>query len=451
MPVPKFKHTSRADFKTQFFNRIGDSSKRFWTDSEIDIILAEALYTLGAVGQTWRNQIELKTVVAQSFYDISSDLTAETQEQTAYNLTYQFILDIINFHLIEEVSIVNQSSEVTNLTEILKFARNRVNQFQFQTGLILSRKNFNMNPPNDNTVIIDDEIIDIVRVAYVDFDELFNPDQIFVLKKEDEDSIGHFNRNAFNLTTDRPTFYTSILGNLNTIRIYPLPSNLGALEIISINGIPVTTMIDLGTKIGIPDNLVPYIKWGILADIYAKEGIGYNPAMANYCEGRWNEGITIGTNYTSILEAKLNRLPILLDSIFSLDNNQNGWQNSIDAPSLIAIAGYNLIVTNCKPDAIYSLLMYSVTNAYIPVDDNDFVDIKLEYIEPLLNYCIHLANVKNGFEDIKNTSALKDDFIKMAVKNNIRLTKRGFDVETMLKKTKREEEDNPIRVEEVAA
>jgi hypothetical protein len=451
MASPKFKHTDRTSFKSQFFDRIGDSSRSFWTDDEANILLNEALYTFGAISQSWKNQIEIKTTVAQNFYDITADLFAE-QELTGFNLTYQFILDAINFHLIENISLVNPISEITNLAEILKFARNRVNQYQYETGLILSRKEFIMNPPNDNAVVIDDEVIDIIRVGYIAFDELQNPDETHVLNRTDEDSVGQFYRNAFNETTDIPTFYASILGNLNTIKVYPLPANLGALDIISINGIPASTILALGTKINIPDNLVPYIKWGVLADIYSKDGVAYNPPMSTYCEERWREGVIIGINYSSILEAKLNGLPIQLDSISSLDNNQVGWQNIIDQPSLIALAGYNIFATNCKPDEVYSLLLFSITNAYIPANDDDFIDVKLEYIESLLDYCIHLANVKNGAEMLQLTNNERESFIRVGIKHNHRLVKRGHNFESMMKKVKRQTEDAPVKIkEEVAA
>lgn len=451
MVSPKFQHTNRASFKDQFFKRVGDLSERFWTDSEANILLNEALYTFGAIAHNWRNQIEIKTIAGQSFYDITTDLFAE-QELVGFNLTYQFLLDTINFHLIESISLLNPTSEITSLDEILKFARSRVNQYQFETGLVLSKKNFTMNPPNDNKVVIDDEILDIIRCAYVNLDELSNPDEIFPLNREDENSIGYSNRNAFNEIVEVPEFYTTVLGNLNTVSIYPLPANLGQLEIISVNGIPSSLVLALDIKINIPDNLVPYIKWGVLADIYAKDGIAYNPAMAAYCEERWKEGLIVGNNYSSILEAKLNGLPILIDSFASTDNNQFGWQNNINQPSLLLSAGYNMLATNCVCDDVYSLLMIAISNAYIPANDDDFVDIKMEYIEPLLDYCVHLANVKNGAEAMQITNNERESFVKAAIKNNVRLMKNGYSVETMFKKTKRQEEDSSIRVrEEIAA
>lgn len=173
--------------------------------------------------------------------------------------------------------------------------------------------------------------------------------------------------------------------------------------------------------------------------------------MSAYCEQRWSEGLIIGKNYTSVLEAKMNGLPLLIDSFASVDKNQLGWQNNINSPSLLISAGYNMLAVNCVPDEVYSLLMVAVTNAYIPTNDDDFIDIKMEYIEPLLDYCVHLANIKNGYEATQMTEGERNNFIGTGIQHNLRLLNRGYNVENMLKKTKRQEEDEAIKLKEVAA
>ena len=110
-----------------------------------------------------------------------------------------------------------------------------------------------------------------------------------------------------------------------------------------------------------------------------------------------------------------------------------------------------MLATNCIPDNVYSLLMIAITNAYIPNGDDDFVDIKMEYMEPLLDYCVHLANVKNGADALQATTGERNNFIKTGIKNNLRLIKAGYSVETMFKRTKRQEEDNSVRIKEEAA
>lgn len=439
MPA-KFNHTTRLAFRELLSKKLGDISNTYWSESELNGIINESLLTFGAVGHAWRDKVSLTIDSSKQFYDITTDLTIN-QELLEFSLTYQFLLDSINFILMEEISELNPTSEITNLDEILKFARNRINQYQLLTSLIISNKNYVMAASPINKREIDTESIDIVRVAFVDFT---NSNRKTKLREDDEQSIANNSSLSFGTTTRVPKFYTSALGTLNQIFIYPPPANLGSLDVLSVNGISPSFEIELDSIIPLPNNLVPYIKFGILADIFSKDGLCNEPNIASYFEDRWNEGILIGQNYTSILFAALNERPIQLDSVVALDNYSTTFENNIRKPTVIGLAGYNLLTPNSKPDQLYSLDLDSVTNAYLPVNDTDFIDVKLEYIESLLNYCIHLASIKDGFANIKKTDSLKSSFLQTAVNNNLRLAKRGQSIETMLKKTKRQVESEPV-------
>lgn len=441
MPA-KFSHTTRLEFRTLLSKKLGDTSNTYRSVLELDGIINESLLTFGAIGHVWRDKVSLTLNSSKQFYDITSDLLIN-QELLEFSLTYQFLLNSINFILMEEISTLNPISEITNLDEILKFARNRINQYQLLTSLIISNKNYVMPAPPINKKTIDAEAIDIIRVAFIDFT---NSNRKSKLREDDEQSIANNASISFTSSTRVPKFYTSALGTLNEISIYPPPENLGSLDVLTVNGISPSTNITLGLEIPLPNNLVPYIKFGILADIFSKDGLCNEPNIASYFEDRWNEGILIGQNYTSILFASLNGRPIRLDSVSALDNYFPTFENSIKKPNVIGLAGYNLLTPNSVPDQIYSLDLDSVVNAYLPIDDADFIDVKLEYIEGLLDYCVHLASIKDGFANIKKTDSLKKSFLETAVNNNLRLAKRGQSIESMLKKTKRQIEDEPVSV-----
>lgn len=453
MASPKFNHTSRSNLKEQFFNRIGDNSRSFWTDDEINKLIDEALLTFGAIAQSWKEEVEIKINEDQTFYDITSNLFAN-QDLLSFNLDYQWLLDRLNIHLIETISEANPISSITSLSEILKFARNRINQFQFLTGLVLTKGNFDLPSPPINKLTVPDNLIDIIRATYYEQVDANNVDPIlyYKLREEDEQSLAYQYRDAFLTTIRIPKYYTTLLGNLNQVWIYPPPNNLGALEIISVNGVSPSEIINLNTKINLPNNLVPYIKWGVLADIFLKDGIGNDLLRGAYCLGRWNEGIQIGLNYSSILNAYLNGVPIPLDAISNIDDEDSGWQNRIGKPSLIGIAGYNILAPNRIPiigsSTVYSLSMFSITNAYLPISDDDFIDIKLEYIEPLLNYLCHLAFIKDGATTIKESENMKNDFIKTAISHNLRLLERGISFQSLMMKSKLQKEDEPTEVKE---
>lgn len=49
-----------------------------------------------------------------------------------------------------------------------------------------------------------------------------------------------------------------------------------------------------GVEIGLPDDLVPYLTYGVLADLFGKQGRAFNLPLRDYCEDRWQEGIAVG-------------------------------------------------------------------------------------------------------------------------------------------------------------
>lgn len=445
MPA-KFTHTDRLSFRTLVSDKLGEITNVFRTETELNQIIDESLLTFGAAAQAWKEDIRIDIDNTQQFYDITTD-AAINQVLIAFSSTYQFILNRLNSILFEEISLANPTSDITSLDEILRFCVNRVNLYQLKTGLIISKANYVMPAPPTNIKKISDEAIEIVRAAFKD---IADTNKFYVLMKEDEASLAFNSDQVFNTTAKIPTFYTSVLGTLNEIYLYPQPANLGELEILSVNGISATTTITPASIIPIPNNLVPYILFGVLADVFAKDGLGNDPNRAAYCEERWEEGIIIGNNYTSILVAYLNGKPIQLDSIVDIDTNYFGWQNIIGKPNLIGLAGYNLLAPNKIPDQPYSLLLRLITNAYLPVNDSDSIDVKPEYIEPLSNYCVHLAMIKDGVQAIKTTDQLRQTFLKIAIGNNIRMMKRGQSVEEIFKKTKRQEEAEPTREEQAA-
>lgn len=442
MSFPNFKHTTRLDLKSLLAKKSGDLEKVYWPDDEWNLYINEALLTYGAIAQAWKFPIQIKTQVGKSFYDISSELFTN-QNLLVFELDYQFLINLINKHLFENLVDINSTSEITSTIEILKFARNRINLYQYLTSLVISKNTYNFVESGINQLIINDEVIDIIRVAYLINSKYYN------LHKEDEQDIAFNDSKVFNTTKNIPDYYTTLLGSLNQIFVYPPPANLGQLEIISINGIASSILLALNTKIPLPNNLVPYLKYGILADIFSKEGIGQDLARASYCEERWREGLQIGINYSSILFAKLNSIPIQIDSLNSFDDQQNNWENEIGKPNLIGSVGYNLFATNRVPNDVYSIDIDCITNAYLPIDDNDFIDIKEEYIGSFANYCLHLANFKSGFAALKKTDGFRNTFVQGAISHNLRLLERGIDYISLMQKIKLQESEEAIRPKQI--
>jgi hypothetical protein len=91
-----------------------------------------------------------------------------------------------------------------------------------------------------------------------------------------------------------PRGYYEIDGNTLTTYVVPIPTDAGsALE---------RYYIALGTALtqnpavnfSVPDEFVPTIKYGALAEMFGKVGQAHNPVLAAACEARWEEGVEVG-------------------------------------------------------------------------------------------------------------------------------------------------------------
>jgi len=93
---------------------------------------------------------------------------------------------------------------------------------------------------------------------------------------------------------DVPTIMDDTSGGALTIELFPPPTTDGELEILYacvLERLP----FDPGSPeiFDIPDDFVPYITYGVLADMLSKDGRGQNLLMARYCEQRYEEGVAM--------------------------------------------------------------------------------------------------------------------------------------------------------------
>lgn len=76
-----------------------------------------------------------------------------------------------------------------------------------------------------------------------------------------------------------------------SIGITPAPQAAGEVSLIYV---ALSDLLDgSGVLLGIPDDWVPYLKYGVLADMFSKEGRGRDLLRARYCEQRYQEGIVL--------------------------------------------------------------------------------------------------------------------------------------------------------------
>lgn len=96
------------------------------------------------------------------------------------------------------------------------------------------------------------------------------------------------------LTCSIPHGYYEIDGSTLTTYVVPCPLDAGcALEryYVALG----TALTAGGVLFSVPDEFVPTIKYGCLAEMFSKVGQANNPVLAQAAEARWEEGVQVGT------------------------------------------------------------------------------------------------------------------------------------------------------------
>jgi len=90
-------------------------------------------------------------------------------------------------------------------------------------------------------------------------------------------------------TAAKPQVYADTDMATQTIHVAPIPTNGGEFEI---TYVAVPPLLDGTTEpFMVPDMFVPAVKYGIMADMFGKNGRVHDTERAAYCEMRFQEGV----------------------------------------------------------------------------------------------------------------------------------------------------------------
>jgi hypothetical protein len=122
----------------------------------------------------------------------------------------------------------------------------------------------------------------------------FADEQWFPIPQSDAFELDHVSPDTA-LTVHPPQGFR--LSDLETLRIAlgPAPTAPGELELVYV-ALAESILADTSIPFEVPDALGPYLKYGVLADMLAKEGRGQDLLRARYCEQRWEEGVALASS-----------------------------------------------------------------------------------------------------------------------------------------------------------
>lgn len=437
--MPNYNHTTLLQFRTALKLAMDSDPTvtNFWPESELDEITRQALLAFGALSGFRKDEIFINTVQTKRLYDIFTDTI---NISAAPSLTYGDIVKWLNIDLIENISSGSPTSEWFTLAEFLSLIDSKYDIFQLETNAVISKVILNVVAQN-NIVKLPNNVLDLVRLKFNYVIDGTSYESI--LQREDEETISTFDAEA--LTEEGISlYYSTVYGSPNEVKLYPIPDVTGTLEVLYAGGRDKSVPLTFITPLNLPNNLCPYLKYHVLQDIYNKDGLFNDPARAAYCAKRVAEGMIIGKNYSTILTTKSNGLTIDTDALNKLDDYTDILTPTSDAPNMLGLAGINIFEIDNLPNTdVNSIALIVNNNMPLPFADGDFIEVEVGYIDTIMNYCLHLTQLKCGATEVTGTITYLSEFIKIGLAHNKRLQNKGVSFETLMQRTKLEERQLP--------
>ncbi len=410
----------------------------FWTTAEINANVVEALRTWNAGARYWRNRVTFNTVSGQAFYDLSS--TTGTSADLGYTVTDQDLVSSIEYSLLEPATFTAWTGTTQfTLSDVVNALERRRNQFLVETGAVLTNYTQNVAPPFAGRVAISNSVIDVRRLAWQTTGNYYYP-----LWREDEWAMDTLLQN-WPGTPGTPSVYSVSVVPPFTIQLAEPPMATGTLNLIVVSA-GATLDPTIGVSMGIPDDYAWVVKWGALADLLGMSGPAADPLRAQYCEKRWQEGVQIAKEAPTVLDARLNNVPLQVSTLYELDTLSPTWQNAPGQPDTVAMAGMNMLILSPPPDGVYSMTLDIVQNTPVPALTSTALVLSRDIQDAIIDESQHIAAFKQGGEEFLATVAEHERFMRMAGIYRERTRAQTSNHQSLMDRGQRQKKEIPMQL-----
>jgi hypothetical protein len=299
----------------------------------------------------------------------------------------------------------------------------RQNQALGATGCTLTRSLVNA-PIVRTGIVLPDATIDIRRVAWFPSSGFGYDTQI--MRQADTWSKQAFDYNWTAKAQQPPQSWlqsTEPPPQFDVDNVPPIP---GDYEVLSVNSGAASNATS-AQLLSIPDDWSWLVWFGAMADLFGFESEAKDEVRAQYCETRFNEGLKLLTDASSVLSMQFNGLPMAVDAAKNGDNFNSRWESILNqgSPQSCYTAGLNLIGFPTPDAGIYGALPTVVQNAPVPATSGDYIQIARSDYDAMLDEAQHLAALKQGGAEFLRTIPLHQNFVARAGLYNKKLAVMG--------------------------
>lgn len=392
--------TTFGDLKSQLADRL-DEARVFWIEAELGLLIKEAMRTWNVMTGYWRKRVQFQTVASQAFYSLPA--IASLASTHSFTLTDRDLIVDMEYSLIEPITTLWAApwagTDMFTMAQFANALQRRRNQFLLDAGVYLTHDTIAVAPPPIGRVPLPETYIDVRRAAWKDSDDVYSP--IF---RDDAWAADSFEP-TWTQQPARPRSMGIATVPQITLQLMPVPLASGELDVVVVE-----TGTDLdptsGVVMGIQDDFAWVVRYGAMADLLSQEGEGRDPLRAEYCEKRYQQGVSLARVSAGLMQVQVNAVPVRADSLSDWDTFEPEWQNSSDKPKRAALPGWSMLVLNPVPDAIYGISADAIVKAPVPSVDADLIEAGKEDLEAILNLAEHAGSFKQGGAEFSQSMAL---------------------------------------------
>lgn len=407
MPIPSLATVTITSLAAELASRLSPGgTSAFWVTDELQRLVIEALRTWNAYALYWRAKLPLATSIGVPFYDLSG--------LAGFDYTYletDAITDV-EYSLLEPIDTTawSGSEQFTFADLTTALDRNR-NAYGIGSRAVLTETTVAVTAPLTNgRQLLPNGILDVHRADWLDsVSTLYSH-----LWRDDEIEMNAF-APGWETTAGTPLVYSVAVTPPMQVQLAPTPAANGTLGLLVIPGFAAPNP-GTPTPLGLPNDLCWAVRFGMLADLFAKDAQGRDYQRADYCAQRWQQGLGLGALSTSVLQAFVNGANMQPSSMQEIDSFLPNWRNSPGAPQAFGVCGRNLVCVAPVPDAVYNLTLDVVVNAPIPANPANPIVLHADLIDIIVDYAYHLACLKMGGGEFTATYQHLQQFLAAAQK-----------------------------------
>lgn len=430
--MPGYAYLTLAGARTELAARLEDNGQPgqnpfvFWTTSELNDLLAEAIHTWQALTGTFKARASFNIssgggIGGSSFYDLNASINPLNFHFTDLQLVQMVLAALLEPPLTPSWTGTGQYA----FSQIVYALQNRINRWLEDTGANVTR-NIQAAVANTSRIFLPEATLDVRRAAWVNAMGTYS-----TLWRDDEFAMQAFLNSGWRRPADPPQVWGKFVMPPVGIDVYPPPFIAGQLETLVVTSGPQigTTPAQVAvspTVLAIPEDFVWGMVFGALSDLCSADGPARDPDRAVYAEQRFQESVELYRLNPTLLMTQINGMPIWSGSVFEMDSFLASWQAQPGPPQFAAMAGRNLVAFGPTPDGPYSVTMDLVANIPIPVADTDYIQVDRGVLNPLIDYAFHLASYKMQGPEFHSTDKLRQNFYQAAALENSRLTRANF-------------------------